>query len=55
MVELLIYLVLDVMFSVKASTVIGDFFKLIGLFPLFHISYGWGSIVGICKILLNRF
>lgn len=54
-VELLIYLVLDVMFSVKASTVIGDFFKLIGLFPLFHISYGWGSIVGICKILLNRF
>ena len=54
-VELALYFALDALFSQKASGSAGDFIKLLGLFPLFHISYGWGSVVGICKVLTNRF
>lgn len=53
--ELVMYFMLDIVFSIQASTTLGDFFKLLVLFPIFHISYGWGSVVGICKVLLNRF
>ena len=53
--ELAAYLALDCLFSGKAAGSVGEFFKLLGLFPLFHISYGWGSVVGICKVLTKRF
>ena len=50
--ELLLYLVLDLFFSFKkvSDGVIQSLISII-LYPLFHISYGIGSIFGIFKIV----
>lgn len=53
--ELAAYFTLDVLFSAKISKSAQEFIEMLGMFPAFHISYGWGSVVGICKVLLNRF
>lgn len=47
--ELVAYILCDVYFSKKAASGIKDFFVLLGLHPLFHISYGLGSMVGLIK------
>lgn len=54
--ELALYLLLDVMFSAKAASGAFEFLNLLYLFPLFHICYGWGSIIGIFKSVfgINR-
>ena len=53
--ELLAYLLLDTVFSARTAASIKEFFVLLYLFPAFHISYGWGSIQGICKVLLKKY
>lgn len=48
--ELTVYLLLDVLFAWQAGKMLKEFLLLLLLFPTFHISYGWGSLKGICKL-----
>jgi len=54
-VEMLLYLLLDILFSVKQATTIKEFFALAVLFPIFHIAYGVGSMIGITKLFTKEF
>ena len=51
--EMALYALLDVLFSVKAAENLAEALHLLYLFPCFHVSYGWGSIMGICKVLFK--
>jgi len=53
--ELTLYLLLDIYFSVKKSSCIKEFFALLILFPIFHVSYGVGSLIGIIKLFSKEF
>lgn len=53
--ELLAYLTLDVLFSARTAEGAKEFLRLLYLFPLFHICYGWGSILGIFKVLFHKY
>ncbi len=53
--ELLMYISLDTVFSFKQAKTAADFFRLIYLFPLFHISYGVGSICGIASLFSKKY
>ena len=48
--ELILYLALDIYFSLKSSNKFKQTLILLVLFPLFHISYGIGSLSGLVKI-----
>lgn len=52
--ELLLYLLLDVFFSIKSAANLKEFFILLCLFPLFHSCYGWGSFLGIIQVYIKR-
>ena len=52
--EMALYFLLDVIFSAKAAEKFTELIDLLYLFPLFHVSYGWGSVMGICKVLFGR-
>ena len=54
-IEMGMYFILDLYFSKKMAKNIKEFFLLLYLFPLFHITYGYGSIKGILKILIKQF
>ncbi len=45
------YSILDVYFSIKEATEVRYFPLLVVLFPIFHLTYGFGSIVGIIGML----
>ena len=53
--ELGLYILLDIFFSIKQATNIKDFFALLVLFPIFHIAYGFGSMIGITKLFSKKF
>lgn len=53
--EMVAYLSLDVFFSAKGSENKKEFLRLLYLFPVFHITYGWGSLLGIAGVLTNKF
>lgn len=53
--ELALYLLLNIVFSIEKSSTLKEFFVLLLLFPIFHISYGIGSIVGIIKLFTKEF
>ena len=53
--EWVLYLSLDLIFSVKAASGLKDFLLLIMLFPVFHIAYGSGSVKGIFKLMTKEF
>lgn len=53
--EMALYLILDIYFSLKQKNDTTSFFLLLFLFPLFHISYGIGSIKGILKLFHKDF
>lgn len=53
--ELSLYFALDIFFSIKQATSVKEFFALISLFPIFHIAYGFGSLVGITKLFSKEF
>ena len=53
--EMLLYLSLDVIFSVKQAAGTKEFFALLILFPIFHIAYGIGSMIGITKLFSRDF
>lgn len=48
--ELLLYIVLDVLASVKAGQGIKEWLYLMVLFPIFHLTYGYGSLCGIATL-----
>ena len=48
--ELILYLSLDIYYSIVSANQMRKKFILFFLFPIFHISYGIGSLIGICKI-----
>lgn len=50
LIELSLYLSLDIVFSLKLSMRIKEIAMLFVLFPIFHISYGIGSIKGLIKL-----
>lgn len=54
-VELALYFILDVLFSIKQATNTKEFFTLIMLFPIFHVTYGIGSMLGIMKLFSKDF
>ncbi len=54
-IELCLYLILDILFSLKQASNVKEFFALSILFPIFHIAYGTGSIVGIFKLFSKQF
>ena len=53
--ELTLYLLLDILFSFKQATTVKEFFTLLMLFPVFHVAYGTGSIVGVAKLFTKDF
>ncbi len=53
--ELALYLSLDIVFSTKQSRTVKEFIHLIGLFPIFHISYGLGSMKGILCLFAKEY
>lgn len=53
--EIILYLGLDLLFSIKATKVIKCAAMVFVLFPIFHIAYGFGSLKGIFKILGKEF
>lgn len=54
-IELALYLLMDAVFSLKQASTIKEFFVLFLLFPIFHISYGVGSLIGITKLFSKEF
>lgn len=54
-IEASVYLLLDFFFSFKCCSSLGEFFLLLILFPLFHFSYGLGSISGILLLFSMDF
>ena len=54
-IEMVLYLLLDILFSIKQASGIKEFLALIVLFPIFHIAYGFGSMVGITKLFSKEF
>ena len=53
--ELLLYLSLDALFSAKSGSSPREFLLLLVLFPIFHISYGIGSFLGLFKLLSKKY
>lgn len=49
-IELLLYLLLDIYFSSKSGESLKEMGLLITLFPIFHVSYGIGSLKGLLKL-----
>lgn len=53
--ELTLYLAMDVLFSAKQASGVKEFFALLMLFPVFHVAYGIGSMIGITKLFSKKF
>ena len=54
-VELALYALLDIAFSVKVARGVKEFLVLLFLFLSFHVSYGIGSICGIFKLFSKKY
>lgn len=53
--ELCLYLILDIIFTLKIAISLKETFTIIILFPTFHISYGIGSLKGIIKLFSKEY
>ena len=53
--ELLLYFSFDVLFSFRQASGVKEFFIMLILFPIFHIAYGVGSMIGITKLFSKEF
>lgn len=54
-IELFLYIALDILFSLKLGNSIKEFFMEFVLFPIFHVSYGIGSLKGIIKLFSKEY
>lgn len=55
LIEITMYIILDVVFSAKQAKTLKEFGMLLLLFPTFHISYGIGSMKGIVKLFSKAY
>lgn len=55
MLELTLYLALDILFSWRLAESLAEGMILLLLFPVFHLSYGWGSFMGVGKLLTKQY
>ena len=53
--EMALYFTLDCLFSAKQASGLKEFFLLVLLFPIFHITYGAGSLKGILKLFSKEY
>ena len=53
--EIGLYLVMDCFFSFQRAENIKQFGLLIVLFPVFHVSYGWGSLKGLFMLMSKKY
>lgn len=53
--ELSLYLLLDIVFSIKIAETVKEFFALAALFLIFHVAYGFGSVIGITKLFSKEY
>lgn len=53
--EMFLYCILDCLFSANVSGSAKEFFLLLALFPIFHVTYGAGSMRGLAKLLSKEF
>ena len=53
--ELILYVVLDIYFALKTSKKVKYILMVAVLLTIFHITYGFGSITGIVKLLKKEF
>lgn len=53
--ELILYSMLNVLFSAKQAKGFKEFLALLLLFPIFHISYGFGSVIGLFKLMTKQY
>lgn len=53
--EMILYLCLDCFYSAKLCDSVSSFWTLLLLFPIFHISYGVGSIVGLFSLFSKKY
>lgn len=51
--ELIMYFLLDLIFSIRSASKVKYAFLVFILFPIFHLSYGFGSLIGL--ITLRRY
>lgn len=54
-IEMCLYLLLDCYFSGKQADGIKEFLLLLILFPIFHITYGAGSLKGLLKLFSKEY
>lgn len=54
-IEMCFYLLLDCYFSAKQADGIKEFLLLLILFPIFHITYGAGSLKGLLKLFSKEY
>lgn len=54
-IEMCLYLSLDCYFSAKQADGIKEFLLLLILFPIFHITYGAGSLKGLLKLFSKEY
>lgn len=54
-VEMITYIGLDIFFSIRQASTIKEFLMLLALFPIFHVCYGFGSVVGLTKLFSKKF
>ena len=52
--EIVLYFMLDVFFAIKCTKKLKKIVLLITLFPIFHLSYGFGSLKGIIKLIITK-
>lgn len=53
--EMAVYFALDCFFSAKQANGGKEFLLLLLLFPIFHITYGFGSVKGLMKLFSNEY
>lgn len=53
--EMVLYFALDCFFSAKHASGLKEFFLLVLLFPIFHITYGVGSLKGVLKLFSKEY
>ncbi|MBE5852159.1 MAG: glycosyltransferase family 2 protein [Lachnospiraceae bacterium] len=53
--EVLLYLLLNITFSVKLATTIKECGLLMLIFPIFHITYGIGSLNGVVRLFSKEY
>lgn len=53
--ELALYFILAIFFAIKAAKSLKEFLMIVMLFPIFHVSYGLGSLKGVVKLLSKEY